>query len=67
MTESNLWALELSVDDAMDEFRSLAKGLDAESLSAALGVPRKIIDNFGLDDLTVYSQIRLLVLMKLSL
>ncbi len=52
VTESNLWALELSVDDAMDEFRSLAKGLDAESLSAALGVPREIIDNFGLDDLT---------------
>ena len=52
VTESNLWALELSVDEAMDEFRDLAKGLDAKSLSSALGVPRDIIDSFGLDDLT---------------
>lgn len=52
VTETNLWALELSVDEAMDEFRDLAKGLDSESLSSALGVPRDIIDSFGLDDLT---------------
>jgi arsenite-transporting ATPase len=36
----------------MDEFRDIASGLDAQSLSLALGVPRDIIDSFGLDDLT---------------
>ena len=52
VTESNLWALELSVDEAMNEFRDLAKGLDAESLASALGVPKDIISSFGLDDLS---------------
>ena len=52
VTETNLWALELSVDEAMDEFRGLASGLEAESLASALGVPKEIIDSFGLDDLT---------------
>ena len=36
----------------MNEFRDLAKGLDAESLASALGVPKDIISSFGLDDLS---------------
>ena len=51
VTEQNLWALELSVDEAMAKFEDTLAGLDAATLSAKLGVPREIMDSLGLDDL----------------
>jgi arsenite-transporting ATPase len=42
-TETNLWALEIDVDAALAEFQEAARGLDADSLAASLGVPRDII------------------------
>lgn len=51
-SEQNLWALEIDVDAALDEFKALASDLDVDTLSKNLGVPRSILDSFGLDDLT---------------
>ena len=51
VSELNLWALELSVDQAMEELQDLAGGLDAQSLSDSLGVPKDLIESFGLEDL----------------
>eukprot|EP01038_Epipyxis_sp_PR26KG_P008121 gene8121-10999_t len=51
-TESNLWALEIDVDAAIQDFKQVASDLDSKSISASLGVPKEIIDSLGLDDLT---------------
>jgi len=51
VTEQNLWALELSVDEAMQKFRDAVSGLDAASLSKSLGLPKELVDQFGLEDM----------------
>ena len=51
VTESNLWALEIDVDNALQEFKEAASGLDVVQLSASLGVPKEIIESLALDDL----------------
>lgn len=51
VTEQNLWALELSVDEAMAKFKDTLSGLDAATLSSSLGVPKELMDSLGLDDL----------------
>lgn len=50
-TESNLWALEIDVEAALKDFQDTAEGLDSESLSASLGVPKEIIDTLGINDI----------------
>jgi len=50
-TETNLWALEIDVDAAVEEFQTMAQSLDAEKLAESLGVPRDIIESLGLSDL----------------
>lgn len=35
----------------MEEFKETADGLDSESLSASLGVPKEIIDTLGINDI----------------
>ena len=50
-TETNLWALEIDVDAAIEEFQAMAQSLDAEKLAESLGVPRDIIESLGLSDL----------------
>ena len=52
VTEQNLWALELSVDEAMQKFRDAVSGLDAASLSKSLGLPKELVDQFGLEDIS---------------
>lgn len=52
VTESNLWALEIDVDAAMESFRSLTSELDIEVLSSNLGIPKDILESLGLNDLT---------------
>eukprot|EP01041_Mallomonas_annulata_P004598 gene4598-9134_t len=52
VTDPNLWALEIDVDAALDDFKSLAKDLEPENLSESLGVPKQILESVGLDDLT---------------
>lgn len=51
VTEQNLWALELSVDEALAKFKDTLSGLDAATLSSSLGVPKELMDSLGLDDL----------------
>ena len=51
VTEQNLWALELSVDEAMVKFKDALSGLDSATLSSKLGVPKELMDSLGLDDL----------------
>lgn len=51
VTEQNLWALELSVDEAMAKFKDALSGLDSATLSSKLGVPKELMDSLGLDDL----------------
>ena len=51
VTESNLWALEIDVDGAIEEFQDMAQSLNAERLAESLGVPKDIIDTLGLSDL----------------
>jgi hypothetical protein len=36
---------------ALEEFKDTADGLDSETLSASLGVPKEIIDTLGISDL----------------
>jgi arsenite-transporting ATPase len=50
-TETNLWALEVDVEEAMEEFKLVVKGLDAESLSESLGIPKDLIASLGLEEL----------------
>ena len=50
-TETNLWALEIDVDQAIEEFQSMAESLNTEKLAESLGVPRDIIDALGISDL----------------
>ena len=44
-------ALKFILFPALDEFKQTADGLDSESLSASLGVPKEIIDTLGISDL----------------
>ena len=50
-TETNLWALEIDVDQAIEEFQSMAQSLNTEKLAESLGVPRDIIEALGISDL----------------
>ncbi len=50
-TESHLWALEIDVDSAIEEFQDMAQSLNTERLAESLGVPKDIIDTLGLSDL----------------
>lgn len=52
VTETNLWALEIDVDQALEEFKAAANDLDTESLATSLGVPKDILDSFGLSELS---------------
>lgn len=52
LTDPNLFALEIDVDKALEEFKqSIGPLLDTEALSQSLGVPRNIIEAFGLEDI----------------
>jgi arsenite-transporting ATPase len=51
-TETNLWALEIDIEESLEEFRAVASSLNAASLSSSLGIPRSMIDSLGLEDLT---------------
>jgi arsenite-transporting ATPase len=52
VTESNLWALEIDVNNALDEFKDAIDNLDISKLSDALGVPQSIVDSLGLDGIS---------------
>ena len=49
-TETNLWALEIDIEDSMESFREMAASFDAASLSSSLGIPLSMINTLGLDD-----------------
>jgi arsenite-transporting ATPase len=51
VTEPSLWALEIDVDAALEDFKKSADDLNSESISRTLGVPKDIIDSLGLEDL----------------
>ena len=51
-TETNLWALEIDINQSMEDFKEAASSLDAGALSSALGIPESMINSLGLDDLT---------------
>ncbi|RYH24763.1 hypothetical protein EON65_16310 [archaeon] len=50
--EQNLWALEIDINRSLGEFKDIVGELNSDSLARALGVPKDILDSFGLDDLT---------------
>ena len=52
VTESNLWALEIDVNEALNEFKSTLDGFDSNSLASSLGVPQDVISSLGLEDIT---------------
>jgi arsenite-transporting ATPase len=52
ISESNLWALEIDVDAALNQFKEMSKDFNSESIAKNLGVPKDILDSLGLDDLT---------------
>ena len=47
-SEPSLWALELDVEQSLQTFKKSVEGFDADKLSRTLGIPRDIIDSFGL-------------------
>jgi arsenite-transporting ATPase len=51
VTEPSLWALEIDVDEALEEFKKTAGNLNSENIAQTLGVPRDIVDSIGLDDI----------------
>lgn len=51
-TETNLWALEIDIEESLAEFKAATSSLNAAGLSEMLGIPRSMIDSFGLEDLT---------------
>ena len=50
-TETNLCALEIDIDEAMNSFRESLNDFDPEKLSLRLGIPKEILTTLGLDDL----------------
>ena len=50
-TERNLWALEIDVEDALQEFKDVVSQLDSSSLAGDLGIPMELIDSLGIEDL----------------
>lgn len=50
-TETNLWALEVDVEDALESFKETAKEFNADGLSKSFGVPKDILETLGLDDM----------------
>lgn len=51
VTEPSLWALEIDVEAALQDFKSTAASLDSSSLAANLGIPKDIIDSIGIEDI----------------
>ena len=51
VTESNLWALEIDVNAALEEFKDVVRDFDSETIAKNLGIPKNIIDSFGIDDI----------------
>lgn len=52
LTEQNLYALEIDVEAALNDFRnSIGPLLDSDALAQNLGVPKNIIDSLGLKDI----------------
>ena len=51
-TEPNLWALELDVEESLENFKKTMEGFDSESIAYSLGIPKDIVESFGLDDIT---------------
>lgn len=51
VTESSLWALEIDVDAALEEFKSTVSEFDTDAISKSLGIPKAMIDSLGLDDI----------------
>ena len=52
VTEQNLWALEVDVDSAVQQFQEAAAGLDIDALAADIGIPRNMVESLGLEDMT---------------
>lgn len=44
-TETNLWALEIDVEASLREFEELMSGINSQSLSDSLGVPKEVSPN----------------------
>lgn len=51
VTEPSLWALEIDVDAALEEFKANAGDLNVDAIANKIGVPRDLIDSLGLEDL----------------
>jgi len=51
VTESSLWALEIDVDAALEEFKNTMSEFDTDAISKSLGIPKAMIDSLGLDDI----------------
>ena len=51
VTESSLWALEIDVDAALEEFKNTVSEFDTDAISKSLGIPKAMIDSLGLDDI----------------
>jgi arsenite-transporting ATPase len=50
ISETNLWALEIDVESALEEFKQTAKDFDVTNLSESLGIPSEMIKSLGIED-----------------
>lgn len=50
ISENNLWALEIDIEKALLEFKSSIENFDSSSIAKSLGIPREIVDSFGIQD-----------------
>lgn len=47
-----LWALEIDTQSALDDFKDAVQGLSGAALAKGLGIPKDLLDSFGIDDIT---------------
>lgn len=52
VTEVNLWALEIDVESALDEFKNILSALNSDSIAKSTGIPVDLINSVGLDDVS---------------
>ena len=45
-------ALEIDIEESLEEFKAAASSLNAAGLSDTLGIPRSMVDSLGLEDIT---------------
>lgn len=51
MTEANVWALEIDIEQELSQLRKQLDGIDEESIAKKFGLPTDLIKSFGFSDI----------------